>query len=462
MIDADVKLVFRVTKHQTSEDYAFEMNLYDNGNGDPDVRGDDGVYSRYFTDFQAGEGRYDVQVHVSNDRGTARLPASNYTISRKNVKLGFFSRIIKGDSFRIMSLAPFSKFSPARILDLSAFVEEDRVLLSWTAPGEVLDHGRVITYKIFSSELSSSFYKRNRQVLTEIAATQRSGALEKIPLEFKLIQKDSYIAVAAVSKSDKMGELSNVVHVKLPENIFRETAPIYNSQAQNNHVHSEDISVKSDKVLFYVLFAIIAVVLICILAVLAILKKYRNVKNEDDQCLDEDPMDDISVIDVTDLMVNQTKTEPVLTAFQKYPNHSILKNTYEECNCHEVYNNSGLVINPSINYASLNSNHYRQEPIYQNQQEIYANQSLNYPIYSVVNKPKNVRIQIRNELTDEDADTENTEEDRCSTPSISNAYLENSFEQNTTPKLKEENKLTLTSPVYNSTPNGKVRTITQV
>ena len=39
--------------------------------GDPDVRGNDGVYSRYFTDFQAGEGRYDIQIHVDNYRGTA-------------------------------------------------------------------------------------------------------------------------------------------------------------------------------------------------------------------------------------------------------------------------------------------------------------------------------------------------------------------------------------------------------
>ena len=39
--------------------------------GDPDVRGNDGVYSRYFTDFQSGEGRYDIQIHVDNYRATA-------------------------------------------------------------------------------------------------------------------------------------------------------------------------------------------------------------------------------------------------------------------------------------------------------------------------------------------------------------------------------------------------------
>ena len=52
---------------------------------------------------------------------------------------------------------------------------------------------------------------------------------------------------------------------------------------------------KSDKILFYVLFAVIAVVLLCILAVLIILKRYQNVKSDDDKFL-EDPMDDLSVI----------------------------------------------------------------------------------------------------------------------------------------------------------------------
>ena len=74
-----------------------------------------------------------------------------------------------------MSIAPTSTFSPARILDLKASIEEKEVLLIWTAPGDVLDMGRVMSYKIFSSELSDSFYKRKQQLLKEIAAKQRSG-----------------------------------------------------------------------------------------------------------------------------------------------------------------------------------------------------------------------------------------------------------------------------------------------
>ena len=478
VIDAQVKLLVKVTKHHNSEEHQFVTELLDNGNGDPDVRGDDGIYSRYFTDFIAGEGRYDIEIHVTNEKGTARLPASNYTIATKNVKLGSFSRIVKGSSLRIMSLAPAVNFSPARILDLSAFteIEEERVLLSWTAPGDVLDQGRVMSYKIYASELSTSFYKRNRQILTEIAATQRSGALEKIPLSFDMIKKDSFIAVCAVNKMSKIGKLSNVVHVKLPELALRQATPLHSDKGAHENVYTENISKKSDKVLFYVLFAIIAAVLICIMAVLIIMKRYRNIKTEDDQGL-EDPMDDMSIIDIIDatsLMVNQTKTEPILTGFQKN-NQSILKKHYDEeelCNCHEVYNNHGdLVINPYINYSSLNSYHRRQEPIqrepiYQNQQEVYAAANNSYPIYSVVNKPnKNVRIQIQNELTDEDdteAETEHTEEDedhRCLTPS--NVYLEVSFE-NQTQNQQSPHKILPNPPVYNSTPNGKIRTITQV
>ena len=116
-----------------------------------------------------------TEIQVSNNKGTARLPASNYTISTRSVKLRSFSRIIKGDSLRIMSIAPTSTFSPARILDLKASIEEKEVLLIWTAPGDVLDMGRVMSYKIFSSELSDSFYKRKQHLLKEIAAKQRSG-----------------------------------------------------------------------------------------------------------------------------------------------------------------------------------------------------------------------------------------------------------------------------------------------
>ena len=64
MIEAQVKLIIKVTKHANSKDYNFVMDLLDNGNGDPDVQINDGVYSRYFTEFPAGEGRYDIGKNI--------------------------------------------------------------------------------------------------------------------------------------------------------------------------------------------------------------------------------------------------------------------------------------------------------------------------------------------------------------------------------------------------------------
>ena len=71
MNEARVILKIKVTQHLTNEQNKFEMELFDNGNGDPDIRSNDGIYSRYFTNFQAGEGRYDIQIHVDNKKGTA-------------------------------------------------------------------------------------------------------------------------------------------------------------------------------------------------------------------------------------------------------------------------------------------------------------------------------------------------------------------------------------------------------
>jgi len=38
---------------------------------DPDVTSNDGVYSRYLTDFDLGEGRYEVTVFVDDNAGRA-------------------------------------------------------------------------------------------------------------------------------------------------------------------------------------------------------------------------------------------------------------------------------------------------------------------------------------------------------------------------------------------------------
>ena len=57
--------------------------------------------------------------------------------------VGVFSRTAIGESFtvKLPSGVPVKNFPPNTITDLNAELVKDRVLLTWTAPGEDLDQG---------------------------------------------------------------------------------------------------------------------------------------------------------------------------------------------------------------------------------------------------------------------------------------------------------------------------------
>ncbi len=232
----------------------------------------------------------------------------------KNVKLGQFRRIVKGDSLRIHSIAPQNVFAPARILDLDAIVDRDEqaVRLSWTAPGEVLDAGRAKDYLIFTSEMSNSFHKRNRRTFMTLPATRMAGGRENYTIPLREFERDVYLAVAAMNRFDNLAASSNVVHIQIPRYQANPNQGLPNqSSGSNSNNNGSNVGRKSDKILFYVLFGVISFILVCALMVVIILKKYQRKRDArtgnsvDGRFSCEDPMDDISVIDVTEeVLVN--------------------------------------------------------------------------------------------------------------------------------------------------------------
>jgi len=63
-------------------------------------------------------------------------------VSEEPLEVGSFTRTATGESFTVdLSGSPPPNFPPNKITDLSAEIQEDSVLLSWTAPGEDLDQG---------------------------------------------------------------------------------------------------------------------------------------------------------------------------------------------------------------------------------------------------------------------------------------------------------------------------------
>ncbi|KAI7800423.1 putative epithelial chloride channel protein-like [Triplophysa rosa] len=155
-----------------------QLELLDNGAG-ADAFKDDGIYSRYFTKLV--KGRISLKVRVKNKDGQSRftlhrksgaLYVPGYVVNDK-VELnppkppvpeqplveGNFSRTATGESFQVTISNP-PIYPPNKITDLNAEIQENTVLLIWTAPGEDFDQGTVVVtgdwkYSILSGGLQS-------------------------------------------------------------------------------------------------------------------------------------------------------------------------------------------------------------------------------------------------------------------------------------------------------------------
>ncbi|KAB5550043.1 hypothetical protein PHYPO_G00049120 [Pangasianodon hypophthalmus] len=143
-----------------------ELQLLDNGAG-ADAFKDDGIYSRYFTKLIRG--KYSLKVRVKNQHGgilssplrhSGALYVPGYIVDGKvelnppkppvnvePVDVGSFTRTVTGESF-VVERDSTLNFPPNKITDLTAEIQEDTVLLNWTAPGEDYDQGTAQSYEI--------------------------------------------------------------------------------------------------------------------------------------------------------------------------------------------------------------------------------------------------------------------------------------------------------------------------
>lgn len=63
-------------------------------------------------------------------------------INVQPVNVGYFTRIVTGQSFVVNTDTVPSNFPPNKITDLTVEIRENTVFLYWTAPGEDYDQGR--------------------------------------------------------------------------------------------------------------------------------------------------------------------------------------------------------------------------------------------------------------------------------------------------------------------------------
>ncbi|XP_033755021.1 calcium-activated chloride channel regulator 1-like [Pecten maximus] len=155
-----IATVFRPGVEDGEHTSPYKMMLLDKGAG-ADINKDDGIYSRYFP-YLTGRGDYLLTVDIFNSHGSV---ISHWT-EEKLDRQGTFSisRSAHGGSvylhtdhsdnsaWRTSDIPDRNDvYPPSRIIDLHVVRKSDinmTVTLSWTAPGDDLDHGTAAMYDI--------------------------------------------------------------------------------------------------------------------------------------------------------------------------------------------------------------------------------------------------------------------------------------------------------------------------
>ncbi|XP_012873666.1 PREDICTED: calcium-activated chloride channel regulator 1 [Dipodomys ordii] len=224
------------------------LELLDNGAG-ADATKDDGVYSRYFTAYDAN-GRYSVKIralggtNAATQRATPQQSGVMYipgwiengeikwnppppeTNNELQVKQVCFSRTSSGGSFVASSVpkAPIPDlFPPCQITDLKAKIQGDNLInLTWTAPGDDYDHGRAYKYIIRISasildlrdKFNDSVQVNTTDLIPKEANSEEVFVFQPENTAFAN-NTDLFIAIQAVDKANLKSEISNIARVSL-------------------------------------------------------------------------------------------------------------------------------------------------------------------------------------------------------------------------------------------------------
>ncbi|NWJ05827.1 CLCA1 regulator, partial [Crypturellus undulatus] len=216
---------------------AESLQLLDNGAGADTIK-NDGIYSRYFTSFQSGQ-RYSLKVTAHGRKTTVRLgrrqnqalyipgyrengkiqmnaPRPEFSDEEIQAQLGNFNRIAT-NSF-VPTISPvISSFPPGRITDLQAYIENNTIFLTWTAPGSVLDNGQADHYIIKISEnllnLRDDFDKATA-VNTSGLIPKSAGTTEIFTIKSENLKIENgtiiYVAMRAAANTSMTSDVSNI------------------------------------------------------------------------------------------------------------------------------------------------------------------------------------------------------------------------------------------------------------
>ncbi|EHB18739.1 Calcium-activated chloride channel regulator 4, partial [Heterocephalus glaber] len=221
------------------------LELLDNGAG-ADAFKDDGVYSRYFIAFSEN-GRYSLKVRAYSGTNSSKrsLPRNRATYISGWVENGeikgnpprpeadesaqviveSFSRTASGGAFGLSGFQDSSStdlFPPSQITDPEATFDGENITLTWTAPGEDWDVGKVQEYIIRINESMIDLrdnFNDSLQINTSDLLPKEANSKETFTFKPGNILEENashiFIAIQSVDKSNLTSKVSNIAQVAL-------------------------------------------------------------------------------------------------------------------------------------------------------------------------------------------------------------------------------------------------------
>ena len=247
VLRASVQVYIQILTDQAEVINIGPIDLFDNGNGDPDIVGDDGVYSRYLLEYPS-VGRYSFSIHVTGvkNKTCVLMEGESFSdaseLNKVTTCCGSHTNIEK---YKLVSIDPFKRvklglarnfiqvpdslsqdrMAPSKIQDLriKILVESSSLLATWTAPGNNSDSGSVSGYRFVFSEDIGKLLDQEVQgdTLLMLCREDMVGTKTRYQFQFKYFDKSFYIGVVGIDSANNTGKMSNLVRVFMPA-----TAPV--------------------------------------------------------------------------------------------------------------------------------------------------------------------------------------------------------------------------------------------
>ncbi|KAK6484346.1 calcium-activated chloride channel regulator 2-like [Huso huso] len=234
VINAEVTAIIETEKGSSS------IQLYDSGSGADLIR-NDGIYSVFFRPTTKGRHGFKVRVESIKKQSKQEPALASHAmyvrsyfengalhwnppkppVSDNLIPVEDFSRTKSGGAFIVTEVPPAGEdvYPPCRITDFAAAMENDTVMLSWTAPGDDLDEGTALEYELRISgnvqELRDRFHNA-----TKVNTTAIRPLPARSKEEFSFVPEMTndtviYLAIRALDETGLASGLSNIEQVTI-------------------------------------------------------------------------------------------------------------------------------------------------------------------------------------------------------------------------------------------------------